>query len=641
MFDFVRTHTRLLQFLLVLLVFPSFVFFGVQGYSRFTEGANAKVAEVDGHAITQQQWDAAHQQQAERMRRQMPSVDAKLLDSPEFKRETLEQLVRERVLLAAAEKQHLTVNDERLQRHFVSDPQYAFLRKPDNSINTDMLTAQGMSSAEFAERLRRDLTLRQVLEGVTASAAAMPAAQKLALDALLQQRQVQVQRFNAADYAARVNPSDAELKAYYDGHQAQFKAPEQAVIEYVVLDVAALQQDVSVSEEDLRKYYDENAARYTSAEQRRASHILIASDKDQPAAERAKAKAKAEALLAELRKNPASFADVAKKESQDPGSAQRGGDLDFFARGAMVKPFEDAAFAMKPGEISNVVESDFGYHIIRLDAVRGGEKKPFDAVRAEIEAEVKKQLAQRRYTEAAEQFTNTVYEQSDSLQPVIDKLKLKKQTATVQRTPAPAATGALASPKLLEAVFSNDVLRNKRNTEAVEVGANQLASARVTQYQPERVRPFEEVQLQVRERVVAEQALALARKDGEKRLAQLKEGGDAAAASLPAAVTVSRLDRGDLAPAALDAVLRADASKLPALLGAETPQGYVVARLLKIEPPKDSPQLAALQGQYAQAWASAEGRAYYEALKKRFDVKIKVPAVATVSTEGAASTNSR
>ncbi len=641
MFDFVRTHTRLLQFLLVLLVFPSFVFFGVQGYSRFTEGGNAKVAEVDGHAITQQQWDAAHQQQAERMRRQMPSVDAKLLDSPEFKRETLEQLVRERVLLAAAEKQHLTVNDERLQRHFVSDPQYAFLRKPDNSINTDMLTAQGMSSAEFAERLRRDLTLRQVLEGVTASAAAMPAAQKLALDALLQQRQVQVQRFNAADYAARVNPSDAELKAYYDGHQAQFKAPEQAVIEYVVLDVAALQQDVSVSEEDLRKYYDENAARYTSAEQRRASHILIASDKDQPAAERAKAKAKAEALLAELRKNPASFADVAKKESQDPGSAQHGGDLDFFARGAMVKPFEDAAFAMKPGEISNVVESDFGYHIIRLDAVRGGEKKPFDAVRGEIEAEVKKQLAQRRYTEAAEQFTNMVYEQSDSLQPVIDKLKLKKQTATVQRMPAPAATGALASPKLLEAVFSNDVLRNKRNTEAVEVGANQLASARVTQYQPERVRPFEEVQLQVRERVVAEQALALARKDGEKRLAQLKEGGDAAAASLPAAVTVSRLERGDLAPAALDAVLRADASKLPALLGAETPQGYVVARLLKIEPPKDSPQLAALQGQYAQAWASAEGRAYYEALKKRFDVKITAPAVATVSAEGAASTNSR
>ncbi|WP_298233584.1 SurA N-terminal domain-containing protein [uncultured Azohydromonas sp.] len=638
MFDFVRTHTRLLQFLLVLLIFPSFVFFGVQGYSSFTEGGNATVAEVDGHAIKQQQWDMAHQQQAEQLRRQMPNVDPKLLDSPQFKRETLDQLVRERVLMSAAEKQHLAINDDRLQRLFVNDPQYAFLRKPDGSINNEMLAAQGMSSAEFAERLRRDLTLRQVMEGVTQSTPDTPAARQLSFNALLQQRQVQLQRFSAADYTARVNPGDAELKAYYDGHQAQFKAPEQAVIEYVVLGVDALQQDVSVSEEELRKYYDENAARYTSAEQRRASHILIASDKDQPAAERTKAKAKAEALLAELRKNPASFAEVAKKESQDPGSAQRGGDLDFFARGAMVKPFEDAAFAMKPGEISNVVESDFGYHIIRLDAVRGGEKRPYEAVRAEIEAEVKKQLAQRRYTEAAEQFTNTVYEQSDSLQPVIDKLKLKKQTATVQRTPAPGASGALASPKLLEAVFSNDVLRNKRNTEAVEVGANQLVSARVVEYRPERVRPFEEVQLQVRERVVNEQALALARKDGQARLAQLQQGSDAAAASLPAAVTVSRAERGDLAPAALDAVLRADASKLPTLVGVDVPQGYVIARLLKVEAPKaDSPQLVALQGQYAQAWAAAEGRAYYEALKKRFDVKIKVPAVATVSAEDTAS----
>ena len=157
-----------------------------------------------------------------------------------------------------------------------------------------------------------------------------------------------------------------------------------------------------------------------------------------PAAERQKASAKAEALLEQVRKSPAQFAELAKKNSDDPGSAERGGDLDFFGRGAMVKPFEDAVFAMKPGEISNVVETEFGFHIIQLTAQRGGEKKSFDSVRAEIEDEVSKQLAQKRYAEAAEQFTNTVYEQSDSLQPVIDKLKLEKRTATVQRTPAPA-----------------------------------------------------------------------------------------------------------------------------------------------------------------------------------------------------------
>lgn len=635
MFDFVRSHTRLLQFILVLLVFPSFVFFGVQGYSRFTEGGNATVAQVGGQEITQAQWDAAHQQQVERMRRQMPGLDAKLLDSPQFKRETLEAMVRERVLLLAADKQHRMVSDEALQRAFVNDPQFAFLRNPDNSVNAQMLAAQGMTSEQFTARLRQDLIVRQVLEAVAQSVPAMPAPRKLAFDALLEQREVQVLRFNAADYVARVNPSDAEVKAWYDSHSAQFKAPEQATIEYVVLDLAVLAKDVKVGEEELRKYYEENAARYTSAEERRASHILITADKDAPAAERAKAKARAEELLAELRKDPARFVELAKKHSQDPGSAARGGDLDFFGRGAMVKPFEDAVFAMKQGEISNVVESEFGYHVIRLDAVRGGEKKPFEAVRAQIEEEVRKQLAQRRYTETAEQFSNTVYEQSDSLQPVIDKLKLQKQTATVQRSPAPGATGPLASPKLLEAIFASETLRNKRNTEAVETGANQLASARVVQHQPERVLPFDEVKAQVRERVVAEQAQALARKEAQGKLAQIKAGD---LSGLPAPVTVSRAQPQGLAPAALEALLRADASSLPSAFDTDVPQqGHVLMRLLKVSPPlAQSPELAALQGRYAQAWADAESRAYYEALKTRHAVEIKAKAA-----DAAASAPSR
>lgn len=624
MFDFVRKHTRLMQFILVLLIFPSFVFFGIQGYSRFTDGTNRSVAKVGGQSITQAEWDSAHRAQAERIQRQMPGVDPKLFDRPEFRRETLEQLVRERVMLTAAAKLNLATTDERLQRIFATDPQFAFLRNPDGSVNRDVLAAQGMSSEQLAARLRHDLTVRQVMLGVAGSALAPQTSADAAFDALLQQREVQVQRFAAADYLSKVNPTDAEIKAYYDdpAHKSQFMTPESASIEYLVLDLEAIKKTLSVADDELRKYYDENIARFSTPQERRASHILVKADKSAPADEKARAKAKAQSLLDQVRKNPASFAELAKKNSDDPGSAGRGGDLDYFGRGAMVKPFEDAAFALKPGEISDVVETDFGYHVIKLDAVRGGEKKPFEAVRAQVEGEVKAQLAQRRYAEAAEQFSNLVYEQSDSLKPAADKLKLDVRTATVARTPAPGASGALASAKLLDAIFGNETLRNKRNTEAVEVGPSQMASARVVQHMPAAMKPLDSVKAQIRDTLARRQAAALARRDGEARVAALKSGADAAGLSAPQ--VVSRARPGPVPGAVVDAALKADATQLPVVAGVTLgDEGYAVVRVTKVlgrDPSAvDAPRA---RQQYAQAWSAAESQAYYEALKTRYKASI-------------------
>jgi peptidyl-prolyl cis-trans isomerase D len=636
MFEFVRTHTRLLQFLLLILILPSFVVFGIQGYSKFTEGANATVAKVAGLPITQAEWDTSHQQQAERIRRQMPNVDPKLLDSPAARGETLDALVRERVLLAAADKLHLTVSNERMQRLFITDPQFAMIRNADNTINKDLLAAQGMSLQSFESRLRQDLSVQQVQGGITGTVLAAAAPVGQALDALLQRREIHSARFDAKDYLGKVNPSDADIEAYYKSHEADFRTAEQASIDYVVLDLAVLKKGIAVPEEDLRKYYAENASRYSVAEERRARHILIKADKDAAPDVKQKAKARAEALLAEARKTPAAFAELAKKNSDDPGSAVQGGDLDFFGRGAMVKPFEDAAFAMKPGEISNVVESDFGFHVIKLEAVRGGDKKPFEAVRATIEDEVRQQLATKRWAEAAEQFTNTVYEQSDSLQPVIDKLKLEKRSATVQRTPMPGASGPLVSAKLLESIFGNDAIKNKRNTDAVEVGPNQLASARMVQYQPARTLPLAEVRDAVRQRLVVTQAEAQARKEGESRLVQLK--ADAASGTLTGPATVSRAQPADLPRVALEAVLAAETTKLPAVLGVVLPgQGYLVARIDRVLPRELKPEEdKALQAQYGQAWARAEAEAYYQALSARFKVDKKGHAATAAAAASAA-----
>jgi len=635
MFDFVRTHTRLALGFMLLLIIPSFIFFGVQGYSRFNDATNDTVATVDGQAIKRVEWDEAHKRMLDQMRRQSRSPD-QVVDTPALRRETLDGLLRERVLLAAANDLHLQPGNARMARLFDGDPSYAGLRGPDGRISRELLAVQGMTPEVFDQRLRQELGMKQVVLGITQTVPVPAAAASAALDAFLQRRAVQLQRFDPAAYRSKVTPTDAEVEAYYKGHEALFKAPEQANIEYVMLDLAALGKGTALDDAALRKGYADMAAKFTVPEERRASHILIAADREKPAAERAKAKARAEALLAEVRKNPASFADVAKKNSADPGSAANGGDLDFHPRGDMTPPFDDMVFKLKQGEISDVVETDFGYHVIQLTAVRGGTSRPFDEVKGEVEAELRKAAAQKRWAETAEQFTNTAYEQSDSLQPLVDKLKLEKKTATVTRTPSPGDKGPLASPKLLDAVFSAETVRNKRNTDAVEVAPNQLVAARVLQHTPARTLPLAEVKDRAREAVVIEQAAALARKEGEAKVATLKAGG-AAGEALPIVITVSRGQAQGVPPPLMDAVLRADAAKLPAVTGVDLgPDGYVVVRVMQVLPREvpptgDDP----LRGQYAAAWAAAEADAYLIALKKRYKAEIKPSANVAVDAASA------
>ncbi|WP_423599646.1 peptidylprolyl isomerase [Roseateles sp. MS654] len=638
MFDFVRKHTRLFQFILLILILPSFVLLGVEGYSRFMDGSNAAVATVDGQKITQAEWDAAQRQQVERMRQQAPTMDPKVFESPEVRKDVLENLVRERVLAAVVANEHRAITDEQLEEILRTDPQLAALRGPQAK---QLLAAQGMTVDSFLQRLRQELQMNGVLGPIAQSALPTQASATLAFDALLQQRELQFQSFSAKDFAASLTPKDAELEAYYKEPKvsSKFQLPESADIEYVALDASALQAGVTVNADEVQKFYEQNKARYTTDEERRASHILIKAPEDMPAADKAKAKAKAEELLAEARKNPAGFAELAKKHSQDPGSAERGGDLDFFGKGAMVKPFEDAVYAMKKGEISNVVQSDFGYHIIQLTDVRGGQVRPFETVKADIETELRKQLAQKRYTELAEDFGNTVYEQSDSLKPAADKFKLTIQKATVQRKPAPDATGPLASPKLLEAVFDADSLKNKRNTAAIEAGGNQLVSARVVAYKPARVPPLAEVKAAVTAAWVQEHAAQAAKKAGEARLAELQKGGDAKGLGQP--VTVSRAKPGVLPQKALDQVMRTDASKLPAFVGVDAGDGnYLVVKIDKVVA-RDPALIDAKRAseQYARAWSAVEMQSYYNVLKAEYKASIKPSVLQSVTASASAPAN--
>jgi peptidyl-prolyl cis-trans isomerase D len=352
---------------------------------------------------------------------------------------------------------------------------------------------------------------------------------------------------------------------------------------------------------------------------------LINADKGAPAAERDAARAKAQALLVEVQKTPAQFAELARKNSQDTGSAAKGGDLDFFGRGAMVKAFEDAAFALKKGETSGVVETEFGFHIIRLTDIKQPEQKSFDSQRAKLEQEVRGQLAQRKFAEVAEQFTNLVYEQSDSLKPAAERLKLDLQTASNLGREPVAGNTAANNPKLLAAVFSQDSIEKKRNTEAVELAPNVLAAARITSYSPARTLPLDEVKARVREQVVAQQAGERARSEGVAKLAEWKTSPDAA--KLPAAIVVSREAKQSQPSALVEAALRVSTQTLPAWVGVDLgTSGYAVVKVEKVLP-RDAANAAGLareREQYAQWWASAEGLAYYKLLKEKFKAEIKI-----------------
>ncbi len=623
MFDFVRNHTRLLFSILIPLILASFLLVG--NLDGFSGAQQRPVATVGGHDISQAEFDRAHQQRLNRVRAEAPQLDIRLVDTPEFRQGVLDDLVRQRVLARAVLEFRVNVTDDQLRRFFANDPQLAFLRDPDGRVNKAMLQASGMSTAGLEARLRQDLAERQVTQGLTLSSVAPAAVASPALNAYFQQRELQVLRFNAKDYANKITFTEAELQAYYQdpGVAARFLVPEQVDVEYVMFDAAAVAKDIVVSEDELKAYYNNNLTRYGKPEERRASHILIAAPTDAKPEQRAKARAKAEALLEVLRKNPGSFGEVAKKESQDAGSAKAGGDLDFILKDQVVKPFSDALYALKSGALSEVVETEQGFHIIQMTGQRGGDVRSFESVRAEILQDVRKSEAQKKFADVSQEFSNMVYEQGDTLQAVADKWKLELRTAqglTRQGT----SDSVVSHPKFLEAVFSTEALREKRNTPAVEVGAAQMVSARVLKHAPTRQPALADIREAVRAAYVAKASAALARKDGEERLAMYK-------ASPPATLdqkleTVSRVKPGSLTQPFLASVLSAPTTTLPSLVGYDLgEQGYAVGLITRVMGPDPSVAAEAEAGrsQYAQVWDAAESQAYLEALKARFKVKTK------------------
>jgi peptidyl-prolyl cis-trans isomerase D len=483
--------------------------------------------------------------------------------------------------------------------------------------------------------MRRDMALQQLTTSIQSTAFAPRTVAKRLSDINDQEREVQELIFPVAEFLPQVKVTDAMIKSYYDKNAALFQVPEQVTVEYVVLNADVVESQVAVSDAEVTEFYNKNQKRFGTEERRTASHILINAPKDASSSDKAAAKQKAEAILAEVRKNPADFAKIAKEKSQDPGSAEMGGDLGVVEKGAFVAPVENAIAKLKQGEISGVVESEFGYHIITVTNVTPAAVKSLDEVKGEITAELTKAKMSKKFSELAEVFSDTVYEQSDSLKPVADKLKLQVQTVSnLSRTPSPAlGDSPVNNAKFLQAIFSADALKNKRNTEAVEVAPSTLVAGRVVEFKPAAKRPLAEVEPMIRQAVTMQEALSLARKAGEAKMAAVKASGDAAGFAAP--TVVARTKQPTINPAAAMAVLKADVTKLPAYVGVEVPgQGYGVYRIAKVTLPAqpDAARRASEAEQITGVVAQQEMYGFIEALKKKFKAEVNAAPAAKAET---------
>ena len=620
MFDFVGKHKRLLQLLLALILIPPFAFFGIQSFSRFAGGSD--IAEVDGSPIAPAEFSRALEQQRDQLRAALGrNFDPALLDTPEARKQLLDNLVARRVLGLYLGRNRMSVTDEQVRELIAAEPAFQEDGKFSRGRYEALIRGQNMSEAQFEAQLRNDLVMRQLSAGLVDSGfVAKTTAQRIA--ALRgESREVSESILQASQFAGQVKLAPEAVEAYYKAHPKEFEVPEQIRAEYAELTLDAVIAGEPIPADEIKAWYETNVA-----PKRR---------------ERLEARKRVEELAAEVRKDPSRFAELAKANSQDTGSAAQGGDLGWFARGAMVKPFEDAVFKLRENEVSPIVETDFGFHLIKVTGIRKGEggkgeerrashilvaapgdAKDFETSRAEIERDLRRQRAQKRFPELAEQFSNMAYEQPDGLAPLAERFKVQiRPTDWFGRGNAPQP---LNNPKLVNALFGDDALRNKRNTEAVEIAPGRVVVARVLEHKPAAVRPLDEVREGIVKRLTAEEALKLAQAAGIERLKQL-QAGEGAATSWSLARTVSRENPVGLDPRAVPPVFRVDPAKLPAYVGVDLPPaGYGLYRISKVTDAQaaDDAKLRALDTALSRQEARDGYQAFIDGLRGRAKVEI-------------------
>ena len=623
MLELIRNHSKgwLAKLILAAITIP-FALFGIDQYLSGA-GANVPVSKINGDEISLQEYSNTLESVRTRMQSQSEQYDPTIFDGPAFKQSILDGLIMRRLVNAETVDENFQIGDKQLSDHILKMPEFQENGQFSEDVYQKTLEQNGLTASKLESSIRNDLVVQQARDDLASLAFAPKSLAESAVQYSYQKRDVSKAEIKASAFISEVNVEPEEVKAYYEKHKDKFRVPEKVKMEFVLLSAASLINGVNVTDEEVKAFYDQNLDKFQGDEQREASHILLGFGVSATDADKERAREKALEIIAQLKADPKRFEELAAKFSQDPGSAAKGGSLGSFGRGAMVKPFEDAVFNMEVNQISDVVESEFGYHIIRLDGV-SGTSSSFDSLKPQIKAELIFQKAQIKYAELTEEFSNLVYEQSGSLQPVANKFDLTIQT-TDWLSYEDGAKYFKDNTKLMDMVFSNEVLKEKRNTEAVEVSSNNLIAARVAEYQPEAPKTFDDVKEGIEALLKLEQAMKLAEAKGKAAIAKLNTGEQDETLEWISEVTVDRKNAQGLTEPVMDKVFKMNTTKLPAYDGfVDVNRAYVLVKVSGVSNAlnEDETLKQRAQAEYEAALAQEYVAAYGKSLKAKADVEV-------------------
>ena len=613
-----RTQTTFARVILVIIIIP-FALFGIDSYLS-SVGSNVNIASVNGESISSQEFQKTESQLINQIRSQDEQTDPNVFQSLEFKKAVLDKLISTKLVNQSVKDSGFYISDKQVGIYISGMPEFQKNGNFSQDQYDEILKLNNLTPKKFDDSIKNTLGTQQVKDSLSKLIYTPIDKIQHLVDLAYQKRDVSIYELKQDNFKNKIDLSDVALKKVYEESKSSFIRPDQVKIKFIIYSVAGIVPTVKISDKEVKEYFTNNINRYQAKQQRRAKHILFNVGTDMTADEIKKIQTKALSVLSEVKKNPKTFKKNAEKYSQDAESSKNGGDLGFFSRGDMTKAFDDAVFSMSKNQISELIKTEFGFHIVMLTDIKGKQVK-FKAVKNQIKGELIFNKALAEYSSNAENFSNTVYEQSDNLKEAASKFSLKVEDS--EWLSFEDAKKFFNNEAFAQAIFDKNAIDEMKNISAIEASPNNLVAARVVDFRNSAPKSFDEVKGSIKDFLIEAESQKLLIEAGTKLIADVK--------LKPMIIdwidqlTIDRIDKKGLSEPLVNAIFKMDSADLPQYLGLYDNKGeYIIVKLNNViaEKVEDQDSIETYYNNYIVMIQEEIDRAFMLNLKANADIDV-------------------